>query len=59
MNQNKKMMMINNSINRLYRNVCRDKENYRYNRTKSIKVPEVIPDGIQIKASVINIDFNL
>ena len=53
------MMMINNSINRLYRNVCRDKENYRYNRTKSIKVPEVIPDGIQIKASVINIDFNL
>lgn len=34
--------MIDNSVNRLYRNVCRDKENYRYNRVKSIKIPNVV-----------------
>ena len=40
--------MINNSINRLYRNVCRNKENYYNNNSKrrSKRISTVIPDGI-------------
>ena len=38
--------MINNSINRLYKNVCRNKENIYYNKVRSTRIQDIIPQGI-------------
>ena len=41
-----KKIMINNSINRLYKNVCRNKENIYYNKVRSTRIQDIIPQGI-------------